>query len=277
MRFPEGREKALTLSYDDGSKCDKRLVEILNNYGIKATLNINSEYVGIDERHLDIDEIKAISEDGIHEIAIHGARHIATGNVSAVVGMNDMLECRKSLERSLGKIIRGMAYPDTGISVITSGISKAEIKTYLKRLGIAYGRTLGGDNDRFGIPNDFYEWMPTAHHANPKLMEWTDKFVSGALPSYRAMRSPWLFYLWGHSCEFENKWELLEEFCRKTGNNDSIWYATNIEIYDYVTAYRSLIFNVDCTEVFNPTCIKVWFEADSKEIISVSPGERKRI
>ena len=42
MRFPEGRTKALTLSYDDGVEQDKRLMEILNAHGIKATFNINT-------------------------------------------------------------------------------------------------------------------------------------------------------------------------------------------------------------------------------------------
>lgn len=42
IMFPDGKKKALTLSYDDGVEQDRRLVEILNRYGIKATFNINS-------------------------------------------------------------------------------------------------------------------------------------------------------------------------------------------------------------------------------------------
>ncbi|WP_330672485.1 hypothetical protein [Acetatifactor muris] len=32
--FPEGKAKALTMSYDDGKLQDERLVEIFNKYGI---------------------------------------------------------------------------------------------------------------------------------------------------------------------------------------------------------------------------------------------------
>ena len=36
MKFPEGRGKALTFSYDDGVVQDKRLIEIFDKYGLKA-------------------------------------------------------------------------------------------------------------------------------------------------------------------------------------------------------------------------------------------------
>ena len=42
MRFPEGRQKTLTLSYDDGPVQDIRLIDIMNHYGIKGTFNLNS-------------------------------------------------------------------------------------------------------------------------------------------------------------------------------------------------------------------------------------------
>ena len=39
--FPEGKAKALTMSYDDGKLQDERLVSIFNKYGIKGTFNLN--------------------------------------------------------------------------------------------------------------------------------------------------------------------------------------------------------------------------------------------
>ena len=42
MRFPGGKPKALTLSYDDGVEQDVKLIEIAEKYGIKGTFNINS-------------------------------------------------------------------------------------------------------------------------------------------------------------------------------------------------------------------------------------------
>lgn len=39
--LPDGRFKALTLSFDDGRVQDRRLVTLLNRCGIKATFNLN--------------------------------------------------------------------------------------------------------------------------------------------------------------------------------------------------------------------------------------------
>ena len=40
LRFPNFRKKAVTLSYDDGVIYDKRLMRILDEYGLKATFNL---------------------------------------------------------------------------------------------------------------------------------------------------------------------------------------------------------------------------------------------
>ncbi len=266
LRYPEGKAKALTLSYDDGCIHDKRLIAIADRYGIKVTLNINSGYLGHkDWGRMTVDQLKEMIATG-HEVAVHGAKHIALGRASATDGIRDVLHGREDLEKEFGGVIRGLAYADSGITQLTGGATLPQIKNYLKDLGIAYARTLGGDNCRFQLPEDFLEWMPTAHHQNPELMDWLEKFLNGEIPSYCAARAPKLFYLWGHSYEFANNdnWELLEEFCRTAGNREDVWYATNIEICDYVAAYRALQFSVDSTKVFNPTCRDVWFEADGK-------------
>ena len=43
LRFPEGKAKAVTFSYDDGCPEDIRLAEILSEYGLKCTFNLNCE------------------------------------------------------------------------------------------------------------------------------------------------------------------------------------------------------------------------------------------
>ena len=42
LRFPGGKIKALTLSYDDGVEQDEKLVDIMVKYGLKGTFNLNS-------------------------------------------------------------------------------------------------------------------------------------------------------------------------------------------------------------------------------------------
>lgn len=274
LRFPEGRAKAFTMSYDDGCPQDRRFSDVITKYGLKCTFNLNNDFCR--PNNYSPEEMEEIYFSRGHEVAVHGAGHKANGNMSTVVGIKDVLDNRLELERKTGRIIKGMAYPDSGITRFSNNTKYADIKSYLTQLGISYARTLGGDNDGFLLPADWHAWMPTAHHTNPKIMEYLDKFINLDLSTkvYHSTRGPRLFYLWGHSFEFDNNnnWELLDEICQKISGNDDIWYATNIEIYNYVEAYNSLVLSANETIIYNPTLIDVWMDVDGK-VYKVASGE----
>ena len=279
MRFPQGKAKALTLSYDDGTANDIRLKEIIDKYGVKCTFNVNSALLAKNEGEYKLTEKALVSllKDSPHEVAVHGARHIAPGLAPAVNVIDDILSCRKRLEELFNRIVRGMAYPDSGITRFSNGADDySHIRTYLKALGIDYARSLGGDNDRFDMPTDWYNWIPTAHHMNEKLFEYLEKFLSMDIEAlYAASHTPRLFYLWGHSFEFarDDNWNILEEFCRRASEKkNAIWFATNGEIYDYTTAYERLIWNAEGTMVYNPSLFTVFFEQDNI-LYGVKAGE----
>lgn len=277
LRFPGGKLKALTFSYDDGVKQDIKLSETLCRYGLKGSFNLNSAYIGHENR-LSVEDISEHIIAKGHEITVHGEHHKAPGCVTAIEGIKDVLNCRLCLEKEFGIMVRGMAYPDSGIRHMENGANYQTIKNYLTDLGIVYARTLAGDNDIFRLPDDWHAWMPSAHHNNPKIFEMIDKFVSIKEDWYGPNRYPRLMYIWGHSYEFDNdkNWDRLEEICQKLANKEDIWYATNIEIYDYVTAYNSLIFSADGQTVYNPTLQEIWFEADSKTYV-IASGETIKI
>ena len=44
--FPQGKPKALTLSYDDGVTQDERLIALMKKYGIRGTFNLNPGVMG---------------------------------------------------------------------------------------------------------------------------------------------------------------------------------------------------------------------------------------
>ena len=283
LSFPGGKQKAVTFSYDDGVSQDIRLAELFNSYGLKGTFNINSGLFGQNgrnSRRLTPDEIKKHIIDKGHEVALHGAYHIASASASPTLCLKDAFECRRELEATFDMIIRGMAYPDSGIRVSYNGNNYQTVKEILTFCGISYSRSLGGDNDRFDMPSDFHAWMPTAHHKNPSLFDWIEKFNSISYDTVRAKNNyPRLMYIWGHSYEFDmnpddtnNNWDRIEEICRRLSGREDTWYATNIEIYDYTKAYESLIFSADETKVYNPTNTTVWFVADLK-LYKVAPGE----
>ena len=278
MRYPGGKPKAVTFSYDDGKPQDVRLAAIFDKYGMKCTFNFNS-----DRHRKDIFTREQMEEYFLskgHEIAVHGAFHRANGNLRPIEGIRDVLDCRLDLEEKLDRIIRGMAYPDSGITQMGNFTTYENIKHYLTDLDIAYARTLGGDNDSFTLPQDFHAWMPSAHHNNPKLMEYIDKFLALDISekAYHARRVPRLLYIWGNSYEFyrNDNWDLIETVCQRLANNDEIWYATNIEICDYVEAYKRLRYSADGRKVYNPTLLTIWLDVDSK-LYSIKPGETVRI
>lgn len=82
LRFPGGKTKAVTYSYDDGCQ----------------------------------EEIQKHIVDAGFEIAIHGHVHSAPGKCRAIDGIQEFLNCRLELEKEFGFIVRGMAYPDSGIT-----------------------------------------------------------------------------------------------------------------------------------------------------------------
>ncbi len=85
-----------------------------------------------------------------------------------------------------------------------------------------------------------------------------------------------MFYLRGHSYEFDNDGNrnIIEEFCEKMGGHEDIWYATNIEIIDYMTAFRSLITSLDGKITENPTSKDIYItEKHSGKDYVVKAGE----
>ena len=163
-------------------------------------------------------------------------------------------------------IIRGMAYPDSGINHFDNGASFDTIKRYLADLGIVYSRATKNDRS-LQMPCDWYNWQPTAHHTDADLMDIIDEFLNiDTEKLYSSQRFPRLFYLWGHTYEFDNNnnWELVDEICKKVSGREDIWYATGIEIYDYTAAYNSLITSADEKIIYNPSLYDIWFDADGK-------------
>ena len=274
LRYPGGKAKAVTFSYDDGVPQDRRLAGIFDRYGMKATFNFNSEKMR--KFNYTQDEIREIFLSKGHEIAVHGAFHRANGNIRPIEGIRDVLDCRLELEERCGRIIRGMAYPNSGITQMGAMISYEQIRNYLQELDIAYARTLGGDNDQFRLPQDFYRWMPSAHHNNPKIMEYIDKFLSLDISErvYHDRRVSRLLYIWGHSYEFDthNNWEHIEEICRKLAGHEEIWYATNMEICEYVESYKRLRYSADGKWVCNPTLLTIWLDVDAR-LFAIEPGQ----
>lgn len=231
LEFPDGKKKAVTLSYDDNVRQDKKFMGICDHYGLKCTFNLNSglflpkwlKIPGVYQM-LSKKEAKEIFTSGKHELATHGYRHPDYTKLTLEKARKNVKKDKEELERLFGRKFIGHAYP--------MGTFHEDLKNILKENGILYARTT---NSTFGfeIPKDWYEWNPTCYHKDKQVMDCVERFLAD--DSDRGK----LFYLWGHTFEFDadKNWELIEEIAAKLGNRDDVWYCTNGEFYRWVNRF----------------------------------------
>lgn len=270
MLFKDGKRKALTLSYDDGTVHDRKLVQMMNRYGIRGTFNLNSGLfsqkdqktvngIETDRSRIDAEEVKDLYKG--HEVASHTVNHPSLTAIPSNMRAAEVIKDRKNLEELTGELVRGFAYP--------YGTFNDTVEEILSACGIEYARTVVS-TDSFELPQDFLEWHPTCHHDSPKLMELAKQFCDGSDGNAR------LFYLWGHSYEFaqNDNWQMLEDFFQYiTKDAESIWMATNIEILEYVKAFRELKRSTDGRILYNPTGFNIWFEFE-RQVYCIHGNEK---
>ena len=254
--FPGGKRKAVTLSYDDGVIHDRRLVEIFNRHGLKGSFHLNSGTLGQAGR-LDPAEVGALFAG--HEVSAHSVTHPHLETLPGDGLAREILDDRRALEALAGYPVRGMSYP--------YGTYTAEVVGRLPAYGIEYARTVES-HGRFHLPDDWLRWHPTCHHRTDLLAK-TAEFLT--LNSWGRLA---LLYVWGHSYEFENNgnWELIEQFGERVAREAAaLWFATNIEIIDYLQALRQLRTSVDGSLVQNLSYRPVWISVDG-EPREIAPG-----
>lgn len=272
MLLKDGKTKVLTLSYDDGFVQDIRLIEIMDKYGLKGTFNVNSgmylpedavrkEFFG----RMKLSEAQKLYINSGHEVAVHALTHPFLDKLDTAEIIYEITEDKKAIEKHYGKITRGMAYP--------FGTYNENVADVLKKCHIAYARTTKSTYN-FALPENWLMLHPTCHHNYEKLDELIKKFVE----TPTRYQIPEMFYLWGHSHEFHrnDNWCVIEKFAEYAGGHEHIWYATNIEIYDYVKAYERLQTSYDKRIIYNPSVMDVWFEING-DVHCIKAGETMNI
>lgn len=263
MLFPEGKTKAVILSFDDGMVADRRLVQLLNKYRLKGTFHLNSNKLNTKD-YLTKQEIKKLF-DG-HEVSVHSANHPSLSVLTQKEVVYEVIEDRKALESLTGMPIRGMAYP--------FGDHNDKVVTTIKELGIEYARTVK-DTYNFSIPEDFLRWNPSIHqfgkaYFNPndslndqKEMAGFNKLVSDFIKSDTLA----LLDVWGHSWENNgngNRWVAMENFFKKVSNQHDIISIKQIDLVDYINAYKNLKYSVDKKYITNLSALAIYFKLGNK-------------
>lgn len=227
-----GKMKALTFSYDDGVTQDRRLVEIFNKYGLKATFNINSGLLGkenslirdgVEIRHDKIapEEVTVLYRG--HEVAAHTLTHPSLKKLEDDAEIiRQVEEDRLALSLLLGYDVVGFAYPG-GSSHFDSRVAEL----IRRHTGVKYARGTASTYS-FDEQKDLYSFEPTVyHHVDmDKMFELGERFLA------LEPDSPQCFYIFGHAYEFDirDEWDRFEEFCRMMSGKNDIFYGTNKEV-----------------------------------------------
>ena len=227
-----GKLKAVTFSYDDGVTQDVRLIELLNQYHLKCTFNLNSGLMGagfinnhngrmITHYKIRREDVRAVYAG--HEIAAHTINHPRLTELSEKEIIQEVEQDRLRLSELAGYEVVGMAYPCGGVN---NDDRVAEI--IQKQTGIHYCRTIT-TIDSFDLQENLFRFNPNVYHIRQadRLMEMGRRFVE------LKTEKPQIFYIWGHSYELDHapgNWETLEEFFRLISDKDDIFYGTNKEV-----------------------------------------------
>lgn len=227
-----GKNKAVTFSFDDGVIQDKKLIEILDKYGLKCTFNLNSSYFGysgqlerngrtVEYNRVDFDEVKDIYLN--HEVAAHTLTHPDLTKMSEKAIIWQVEKDRKNLEEIVGYDIRCMAYPGGGVN---NDDRVAEI--IREHTSVKFARTTVSTYS-FDLQKNLLRFDPSVYFIEvEKLFELGERFID------LKTDSPKLFYIWGHSYEMDAEyisWEKFEDFCKEISNRNDIFYGVNSEVF----------------------------------------------
>ncbi|MBQ7793533.1 MAG: polysaccharide deacetylase family protein [Clostridia bacterium] len=229
-----GKNKAITFSFDDGVTQDIRLIEIFNKYNLKATFNLNSELLGLDgevrldentkARHMKVkpEDVKHIYQG--HEVAVHTLTHPRLPEIEDDKEIIRQVEQdRLNLSKLADYDVVGMAYPCGGVNN-----DDRVAKIIKENTGVKYSRTITS-NYGFDLQANLYRFNPTLHlfWEFDKMDELAVKFLE------MEADKPQIFYIWGHAYEFDFKpelWDRFDKFCELISNKNDIFYGTNKEV-----------------------------------------------
>lgn len=224
MNWKQKYQKAITFSYDDGNEQDLQLLEILNTYGMKATFNVNT---GLDRNHgtwkyhdlwvhrLNLADCPQVYQG--HEIAVHGSCHLNLTELNRE-------EIRQEIGSDIDIITKIYGTRPVGMAYAYGAYHQMAIEE-ISQAKLRYARNTISSH-RFTEQTDLLQFQPTCHHDDPKLFELAEQFLQ------LHPETPQIFYIWGHSYEFEGKhnWDRIKRFCELVARKDDIFYGTNRDV-----------------------------------------------
>ena len=265
--YPDGKYKALIMSYDDGLDDDIALAQLFDRYGIIGTFNLNSGLLDtraiwnegkpneILQTYLSKDTLVHVFKN--HEIAVHGTYH------KALVGLSD----KEILEEINIDIENLTILSDRKISSMAYafGSTNDHVAEVIGTTPLTNARTVKSSYN-FDLPENYYLWSPTCHDS--EALEYLEAYIYLDSPSLS------LFYVWGHSWELRDtlRNQNILKFCNKIGDRDDIWYTGAGNFADYHASLKAL--EIGPQQIVNPEGNGVVYYREKRQLKSLYPGQK---
>ena len=234
-------KKYFAWSFDDGLEQDKKIIEILREFGLGATFHLNSGLfgdktyegrignLGMTEMpteqyeakarrllpyvpHFRIPADEAVQVYAGFEIASHTCHHVNLIKCSEEERQAEIGEDVKALSALFGQPVTGFAYP--------YGVGAKQSRAALQAAGVQYARaarSAGG----FRFPDDPLQMPLSCWHVSAKTFERLDSF-------FRLEAEEDLFFLmFAHGYEFdfgtkESNWDKFRRICEAVASHDDV-------------------------------------------------------
>ena len=265
--YPDGKYKALIMSYDDGLDDDIALAQLFDRYGIIGTFHLNSGLLDtraiwnegkpneILQTYLSKDTLVHVFKN--HEIAVHGTYH------KALVGLSD----KEILEEINVDIENLTILSDRKISSMAYafGSTNDHVAEVIGTTPLTNARTVKSSYN-FDLPENYYLWSPTCHDS--EALEYLEAYIYLDSPSLS------LFYVWGHSWELRDtlRNQNILKFCNKIGDRDDIWYTGAGNFADYHASLKAL--EIGPQQIVNPEGNGVVYYREKRQLKSLYPGQK---
>lgn len=245
--------KYFTISYDDGLEQDRKIIALMEKYGIRGTFNLSSGLFGkksyIERKFLDfgfdtektsgkrVVEHFIMGEDEARqvyrnvEIASHGMHHLNEGKIPAENLKEEITEDKKRLEEIFERPVKGHIFPYGG--------KNEAVYAEMRQAGILYGReaTIGKKPKDFHLHMDAHGVItPTCWHLDSFAEPLLKQFIEAPVGEQDLV-----FYMWGHGYELDygtrrGNFQYLEHLFALVSAAKDVQFVTNGELVERETS-----------------------------------------
>ncbi len=242
--------KFFTVSFDDGTEQDIRVIALMEKYGIRGTFNLSSSLFGereegverivnevlpegtvkqvkvrFDHNIMPVDQANEVYSREFIEIAGHGSHHLHQAGLGRAALEAEIADDAKRLSDIFCQMVTGHIFP--------YGEYDEECLQVMKEAGLTYGRlaTSGANKSDFRFKCERSIIQPTCRMTDyfslPLLQNFIDAKANEDL----------VFYIWGHSFELDygtmNGCDAhLEEIFKTAAEAEDIEFVTNGELIE---------------------------------------------